>query len=106
MRGAPACFGLDDVTPESDLAEDATNGSGLVAAPEVGEGVRRVARGVEAAVAREARHGMERQRLGERILVPATGRQHRLVERPRKLMQDRAEPQACRRLHDDPGAPA
>jgi hypothetical protein len=49
VRRAPACFVLDDVSPEQDAAEDASHRSRLVAAAEIREDGSRLARRVDAA---------------------------------------------------------
>jgi hypothetical protein len=94
------------VSPERDLAEDAADGSGLVATAQVRERVDGVARRVEAAVARKSRHRMRRLPLGERILVLAAGGEGGAARLPHELVQDRTQAHARSRLRDHPSAPA
>src|SRR5262249_12950983 len=88
-----------------DLAEDAADRPGLVAAARIRQCVDRVACGVEAAVALRAGHGMRAEWRCERIVLEATLRQCGAAVRPDELVERRAQTRPVRRLRDDPGAP-
>jgi len=86
MRRAPAAFCLEHMTPERHLAEDAADGAGLVATTRVRQCIRGIARGVEAAVAAGAGHGVRSDGLGKWILVPPTLGDDRLSVWPHQLV--------------------
>lgn len=94
------------MSPERDLAEDPADRSRLVTPARVRQRIERVAGGVKAAVAVRAGHGMGRDRLGERVLVPPAFGDDRAAVRPGEVVQHRTEPEPGRRLAHDPGAPA
>jgi hypothetical protein len=106
VRSAPACLGLDDLSPERDLAEDAADGVRLVAAAQVRQRVDRIASGVEAAVADQAWNRMQREALRERILVLTTRGQGMFLRNPDDVVQHRAQPEPSGGLGHDPRAPA
>ena len=81
-------FGLEHVAPQRDLAEDAADRPLLVATARVRQCVDGIACGVEAAVALLAGHGMRRDRLGERVLVPPALGDGRATVRPDEVVQD------------------
>lgn len=106
MGRAPAAFGLEDVAPEVGLAEDSAHRARLVAAAGVRQSVGGIARGMEAAVALVAGHGMCRDRQRERLVVtPALG-EGRPAVRPHQVVQHRGEAQPGPGLGHDPRAPA
>src|SRR6266545_4263094 len=105
-RGAPAGLRLDDVAPQRDLAENAADRAGLVASAGVRERIHRIARGVEAAVAGNARNRMRRERFGEGIFVPAALGERGLLERPDEVVQDRSKPETRSGLRHGPSTPA
>ena len=86
MRRAPAAFRLEHMTPERHLAEDAADRARLVATTCVRQRVRRITRGVEAAVAAGAGHGVRSDGLGKWILVPPTLGDDRLSVWPHQLV--------------------
>src|SRR6266511_2279388 len=106
VRSAPAGLRLDDVAPQRDLAENAADRAGLVASAGVRERIHRIARGVEAAVAGNARNRMRRERFGEGIFVPAALGERGLLERPDEVVQDRSKPETRSGLRHGPSTPA
>ena len=106
VRRPPAALSLQDVTPERDLTEDPAYRPGLVTAARVRKRIHRVARRVEAAVARRARHRVRPDGRGERILVQPAFGNDRSAGRPDEIVQDGAEPEPAARLDHGPGPPA